>query len=79
MVTYDYLKKACFYVSVGDVTLSGNKDNSVDETLDNNSNTPSESSSVGIKLPESMILKLFLLFGIAFLPILLIRKEIKLI
>ncbi len=58
------IKKACFYVSVGKVTLKGNK-------ISNSSN------SVGIELPKNPLIALLFLLIILILPVIFIRKELK--
>ena len=61
------IKKACFYVSVGEVTLKGNK-----------VETPvSTSNRVGIELPKNPLVALLLFLGITAFPLLFIRKELK--
>lgn len=54
--------ESCFNVSIGEVTAKG---------------TVSSTNSVGIELPENMIIRLLLLLSIAFVPALFIRKEFK--
>ncbi len=61
------IKKACFYVSVGKVTLKGNK-------ISNNSNN---SNSVGIELPKNPLLAFIFLLIIFIIPAIFIRKELK--
>jgi len=58
------IKKTCFYVSVGEVTLRGNK-------------SENSSSSVGISLSENPLITLLLFLGITAFPLLFIRKELK--
>jgi len=79
------IDKACFSVSVGQVTNVDNSSNN-DNTSDNNSNTNtnndtntnSTTSSIGFTLPENIFLAILILLAILFIPLFFIRKELKL-
>jgi len=75
------IDKACFSVSVGQVTSIDNSNNSDNNSNNNNSNNNSSSSNtstVGFTLPDNLFLSTLILLTILFIPLFFIRKELKL-
>jgi len=72
---YDAKKrtKACFNVSVGKVTSVTNPDTNNSQNTD----SPSNTQTIGIGLPENKFLAFFMMLLILFVPLLFIRKELK--
>lgn len=78
------IDKACFTVSVGQVTSVDNS-SSTDNDSTNNSNTNSntndstgsQTTSVGLTLPDNIFLATLILLAILFIPLFFIRKELK--
>ena len=66
------IDKACFSVSIGEVTNVDNSSNN-----DNNSNTNSNTSTIGFTLPDNIFLATIILLAILFIPLFFIRKELK--
>jgi len=78
------IDKACFTVSVGQVTSvdnSSNNDNDSNNNSDTDSNTNdsigSNTSTVGFTLPNNIFLATLILLAILFIPLFFIRKELK--
>ena len=85
------IDKACYNVSVGQVstvvdnsTDNNNNNNNNTTTTDNNSNNNSDTngqqttSTVGLGLPKNTPLSIIIILFVLFAPLFLIRKEIKL-
>jgi len=75
-----YQKKSCFNISIGDISQNSDEDvepeDNYEEIKPENNNT-THSSSVGFSLPKNIFLAIFLLLAILFVPLLFIRKELK--
>ena len=79
------IDKACFSVSVGQVSTvdnSSNNDNNTDNNSNTNTNTDtgnsSNTSTIGFTLPDNIFLAILILLAILFIPLFFIRKELKL-
>ena len=74
------IDKACFSVSVGQVTSVDNSSNNSNTNSNTNTdtNTSSNTSTVGLTLPKNIFLSTLILLAILFVPLFFIRKELKL-
>jgi hypothetical protein len=81
------IDKACFSVSVGQVTSIDNSNNNDNDSSDDsntntntntNDNTSSSTSTIGFTLPDNIFLAILILLTILFIPLFFIRKELKL-
>ena len=77
------IDKACFTVSVGEVTSIDNSNNN--DTGNNNSNSDNgtnndgtNTNTVGLTLPKNIFLSTLILLAILFVPLFFIKKELKL-
>jgi len=77
------IDKACFTVSIGEITSvdNSNNDNNSNNNSNNDSNTNdstgSNTSSIGFTLPNNIFLATLILLAILFIPLFFIRKELK--
>jgi len=79
------IDKACFLVSLGKVTSidnsnnnDSNNSNNENNSNDNSNSNSSHTSTVGFTLPDNLFLATLILLAILFIPLLFIRKELKL-
>ncbi len=73
------IDKACFSVSVGQVTSVDNSSNNSNTNSNTNidTNTSSNTSTIGFTLPNNIFLATLILLAILFIPLFFIRKELK--
>ncbi len=71
------IDKACFSVSVGEVTKVEESNNSSTSTSSTN-NENGRTSTIGLTLPENIFLSTLILFMILFVPLFFMKKELEL-
>jgi hypothetical protein len=74
------IDKACFSVSVGEADSTDTIDNTDENSninIDTDTSDTGTTSSVGMSLPDNMFLATLILLSILFIPLVFIRKELK--